>query len=247
MGKEGNGRGGFAPSFLILIVLGLGGFAAEIFAQAPQVDSFNPGYARQVWSIALQPDGKVLVGGWFNIGGQTSLARLNRDGTLDSSFNPVVAGQGIPETTVYSIAVQPDGKIVIGGGFASVNGQSRTNIGRLNSDGTLDMSFYPSAAGVTGDYVFSALLQDDGKIVLAGHFRTLNGQPRASLGRLNADGTLDGGFNPAGDYGYKPAIQTDGKIVVGGSGRLNPDGTDDSSFNPPSPNGVVEALVVQAD
>src|SRR5947207_974661 len=146
MGKQGNGRGGFVPSSLILIVLGLGGFAAEIFAQAPQVDGFDAGRTGAgrsgiVWSLAQQPDGKILVGGWITIGGlggQANLARLNGDGTLDNGFKPVVAGQDIPETTVYSIAVQPDGKIVIAGSFTSVDGQSRTNIARLNANGTLD-------------------------------------------------------------------------------------------------------------
>src|SRR6266576_1680746 len=195
MGKQGNSRWIFIRLYSVSMVLGLLGFATHAFAQSPEPDDFNAGAVRAVvWSLAQQPDGKILVGGWLNIGGQPNLARLNADGTLDEGFKPVVAGRGIPETTVYSLAVQPDGKIVIAGGFASVNGQSRANIARLNPDGTLDMSFYPAAAGVEENYVLSAVLQDDGKILLAGGFGTLNGEPRGSLGRLNADGTLDSAF-----------------------------------------------------
>src|SRR5437764_542225 len=233
MGKEGNGRGGFVPSFLILIVLGLGGFAAEIFAQAPQVDSFNPGYARQVWSIALQPDGKVLVGGWFNIGGQTSLARLNRDGTLDSWFNP--AGD-----YGYKPAIQADGKIVVGGSV------------RLNPDGTDDSSFNPPSPN---GFVEALVVQADGKIVLGGGFTRLDIEIRNHAARLNADGTLDDGFDPDIDGPlFALALQTDGKIVVGGGfyhvagqsrtmiARLNADGTLDNSFNPAATDPSVRAL-----
>ena len=220
MRKQGNSRVGFVPFLLILIVLGLGEFAGQTYAQSPEADDFSPsvsGYP--VWSIAHQPDGKVLVGGWSGIEAQSNPARLNANGTLDSGFRAVLGGRGIPELTVYAIAVQPDGKIVIGGAFAFVNGQPRTNIARLNLDGTLDMSFYPAAAGETWNYVSSLLLESNGKIVLAGQFGALNGEPRNGLGRLNADGTLDTGFNP-GSYasGYELGIQADGKIICFGPG-----------------------------
>src|SRR6476661_10458380 len=99
MRKDGSGRGSFVPSFLILVVLGLGGFAAHTFGQ-DQVDDFYPGCLRVVWSMALEPDGKILVGGWFNIGGEACVARVNADGTLDTAFRSVATGRGIPETTV---------------------------------------------------------------------------------------------------------------------------------------------------
>src|SRR5438094_488108 len=173
MQKGTNSWGNFTRLFVI--VLWLVGFTESTFAPSPTADDFNPGGSdNPYWTLAQQPDGKILVGSWLNIGGQPWLVRLNTDGTLDSGFRPVIAGMGIPETTVSSIVVQPDGKIVIGGAFAFVNGQPRTNIARLNLDGTLDMSFYPAAAGQTWDYVSSLALEYSGKIVLAGEFADLN-------------------------------------------------------------------------
>jgi uncharacterized delta-60 repeat protein len=87
--------------------------------------------------------------------------------------------------------VQSDGKILIGGSFTTVGGQSRTNIGRLNADGTLDSGFNPG----TDTTVICLALQMDGKILVGGYFSTLDGQSRTNIGRLNSDGTLDGGFN----------------------------------------------------
>ena len=95
----------------------------------------RPNANDRVRSITVQPDGKILVGGDFlNIGGQkrSRIARLNADGTLDTSFNPNANGD------VYSIALQVDGKIVVGGFFTTIGGQTRNHIARFNADGTLD-------------------------------------------------------------------------------------------------------------
>jgi hypothetical protein len=83
----------------------------------------------------LQADGRILVGGQFTtLAGQsrTNIARLNADGTLDTSFNP---GAGGFYPHVNSLAVQADGKILVGGSFTTLGGQSRTNIGRLDNTG----------------------------------------------------------------------------------------------------------------
>ena len=216
-------------------------------------DSFNPGADLMVFGMAVQSDGKILVGGVFNtLCGQSrrSLGRLNADGTLDTSFNP---GGG---DIVYSLAVQADGKILVGGDFYRLCGQSRSHLGRLNADGTLDASFNP---GADYDYVSSLVVQADGKILVGGSFDTLGGQSRMNLGRLNADGTLDTTFNPGTDsFVYSLAMQEDEKILVGGEfttlggqsranlGRLNADGTLDTSFNPGA-NNPVHSLAVQAD
>ncbi len=224
--------------------------------------TFMLGANKPVNCFALQPDGKILVGGWFDkFGGLTrsNLARLNPDGTLDTNFEPAIAGD--ESATVYSLAVQLDGKIIVAGRFASVNGQSRTNIARLNPDGSLDQSF---AAVVGNEYAFvqSALVQPDGKIVLAGCFDAIWDEIRESIGRLNSDGTLDTNFNPGTECTVDAlALQTDGKMLVAGSftrlgggarsciGRLYANGTLDPSFIPEV--GVlysaVHALALQAD
>jgi uncharacterized delta-60 repeat protein len=114
---------------------------------------------------------------------------------------------------VSSLAVEADGKILVGGGFAALGGQQRNCLGRLNADGTLDSGFNPGANGE----VYSLAVQAHGKILVGGWFTTLGGQTRNFLGRLNADGTLDSGLGLETDDGVASlAVQADGKILVGG-------------------------------
>jgi uncharacterized delta-60 repeat protein len=109
--------------------------------------------------------------------------------------------------------LQADGKILVGGDFTTLGGQSRYYMGRLNADGSLDTSFNPGA----NNGVYSLALQADGKILVGGNFGMLAGQGRRNIGRLNADGTLDPSFNPgANDVVLSLALQADGKILVGG-------------------------------
>src|SRR5207245_11268570 len=144
---------------------------------------FNPRANDYVTSLAVQADGKILVGGNFStLGGQsrTNIGRLNADGKLDTSFNP---GANYFGNLVNSLAVQADGKILMGGNFSRLGGQSRNYIGRLSADGTLDTSFNPGADAV----VYSLAVQADGKVLVGGNFTTLGGQSRSHLGRLNAN------------------------------------------------------------
>ncbi len=119
------------------------------------------------------------------LGGQprNHLGRLNANGTLDPTFNPG-AGDG-NYLYVYSLAVQADGKILVGGVFITLSGQLRYGLGRLNADGTLDPTFNPEMGGVYAPHVHSLAVQADGKILVGGWFTMLGGQPRDNLGRLN--------------------------------------------------------------
>jgi len=229
------------------------------------VDSFDPGANGQVITMALQTDGKIVVGGNFTtLGGGAStrrdfIGRLNPDGTVDTSFNP---GAG---AAVSALAIQADGKILVGGAFSTLGGGTRRYIGRLNTDGTLDTSFDPGAGGALA----ALAVQADGKILVGGSFLTLGGggtgtTPRNYIGRLNPDGTLDTSFDPgAGSLVYAFALQADGRILVGGNftylgvggtgittrsyiARLNSDGSVDDSFDPGA-SGPVSALALQAD
>ncbi len=179
---------------------------------------FNPGRGGGIMgSLAVQADGKILIGGLFSSG----LFRLNADGTLDERFNPGAAG-GYSSAPVFALAVQADGKILVGGGFSTLGGQPRTHIGRLNADGTLDEGFNPGTDSGMLSPVYSLALQANGNILLAGRFATVYGQPRDGIARLNANGSLDSGFNPDLDFGEDStqvsslAIQADGKILVAG-------------------------------
>jgi len=249
-----------AIATLLLIVLA----CASALGQGA-ADEFNPNTDGPIHAIAIQPDGKILIGGDFSSAGganRLSLARLNPDGSADSAFNPGVGGDNVTSfARVWALAVQPDGKILVGGEFNALGGQMRQGIGRLTTGGDVDSSFNPGA-----DYgVFSLALQSDGKILVGGHFQTLAGQPRQSLGRLNADGSVDANFTSGvqgGESGGEVlslTVQSDGKILVGGDfttlgsqtrlggiGRLNANGTVDPGFNPGT-NGFVRSLALQAD
>ncbi|MCS7337312.1 MAG: immunoglobulin domain-containing protein, partial [Verrucomicrobiae bacterium] len=213
--------------------------------------------------LGIEPNGKIVVGGKFTTlsgCGRTNIGRLNPDGTIDLGFSPVAAWYNMSHACV---AVQPDGKILMGGYFEYYVGQLRRNIARLNSDGSLDIAFNPSANGP----VRSIALQPDGKIVLGGEFTTLCGQNRLRLGRLNPDGTLDTGFAPeANGPVYCVLVQPDNKILVGGKfttlcgyaqtniGRLNPDGSFDVNYRPTAVyaysrgnDGLVATIAMQVD
>jgi uncharacterized delta-60 repeat protein len=179
--------------------------------------------------LAVQPDGKILLGGFFTaVGGQerNHLGRLNPDGSVDGSFNPGT------DSSVFCVAVQPDGKILVAGDLNELAGQPRAKLGRLNADGTLDTGFNPGADSA----VYALALQPDGKILLGGEFSTVGGQARNHIARLNANGSLDTGFNPQVNIRvFSLAIQPDGRILVGGEfrlRRLNANGSVDSGFNP---------------
>ncbi len=213
-------------------------------------------------SLAVQRDGKILVGGdtnLFNLSSQpfNSLGRLNADLTFDNGF-----ARFLQRTRTSLVVPQPDGKILLCGNFSNLWGESRTNIGRLNEDGSLDTGFKPSVLPfdfIEGTSIYTITVQPDGKILVGGSFTSIAGASQNSLARLNNDGSLDTNFTPAiqGKV-HCIAVQADGKIIAGGamtnvSGygrtnivRLNSDGTVDTNFFP-SANGRVSSLVIQPD
>ena len=124
--------------------------------------------------ITLQPDGKILVGGVFtSYSGVTrnGIIRLNTGGTIDNTFN---SGDGF-NSNVYSITLQPDGKILVGGFFSSYNGVTNDYIVRLNSNGTIDNTFITGSTNGFNSSVTSIILQPDGKILVSGEFNTYSG------------------------------------------------------------------------
>jgi uncharacterized delta-60 repeat protein len=144
------------------------------------------------------------------VGGTTRnrIARLAADGTLDAGFDPNANG------TVYGVAAQANGQILLGGQFTTVGGTTRNNIARLAADGTLDADFNPNA-NIT---VYSVAVQANGQILLGGLFTTVGGTARNHIARLAADGTLDASFNPnANLFVYSVAVQADGHILLGGA------------------------------
>jgi uncharacterized delta-60 repeat protein len=207
--------------------------------------SFDPGTGAdsQVWTLALQGDGKVLIGGWFtNYNGvsQRYLARLTASGALDPAF---VTGNG-PGYLVTCIAVQPDGKILIGGAFSDYDGTGRKGIARLTSNGALDATFDPGVGPNGTPYALCVL--PDGKIMVGGDFSTWNGVSYGGVARLNTDGTLDGTLIEGGGANsmvFSIIRLKSGKILLGGNFweyngdfhaylvRINDDGTADTAFD----------------
>lgn len=236
-------------------------------------DGFNPNANDQINAFAVQTDGKIVIGGLFTTlqpnnaataTARSRLARLNADGSLDTTFNPNVAGGLAPQVT--SVVIQADGKIVIGGTFRSVGAVVRNYIARLNADGSLDATYNPSPNAA----VLSLALQGDGKVLVGGSFTSFSPEggvftTRSRLARLNINGYPDSEFDPKPDNSVLAiAVQADGKIVFGGTfanvqpigantvtvrsrvARVNPDNTLDLAFNP-NANASVNALLVLSD
>ncbi len=172
---------------------------------------------------------------------------------FDSSNDKLVVQPAQANLQVQGSDLVFNGAIV--GTILQRDGQPRSNLGRLNSDGSVDGAFNPGA-----DYrVQCFAVQSDGRVLVGGNFSKLAGQMGPYLGRLNADGTLDSAFNPQpNDAVYALALQTNGQILVGGGfyeiagqprvsiARFNSDGSLDAAFNPGF-NGAVICLVVQPD
>ena len=199
------------------------------------------------YSLAIQPDGKILLGGHCHNGSNFDfcIARFNSDGisdgTLDTSFNSsgkVIQPIGSSHDYGQSLAIQRDGKILLGGRCLIIMGFNEFCIARFNSNGTLDTTFgspngyiiqsiYPSE-----DWGYSLAIQPDGKILLGGSCINPNNANRWEfcIARFNSDGisdgTLDTSFGNSGrvrqaigsgdDWGQSLVIQPDGKILLGG-------------------------------
>ncbi len=165
--------------------------------------------------IIRQPDGKLMIAGAFKtVAGNNRgrIARLNADGTFDATFNPFLGANN----TIYDMALQTDGKVVVVGDFTGLNGGiSPQFVGRFNSDGSIDNTFNQAA----NSPVYAVSLQTDGKVIIGGTMTTVGGVSRSGIARLNSNGALDSTFqigtgtnNPV----WAVAIQADGKILAGG-------------------------------
>jgi uncharacterized delta-60 repeat protein len=226
--------------------------------------TFDPGEGANnlVRSLALMSDGKVLVGGSFTVFDNTNrnyVTRLNVDGSQDPNFNPGAGANG----SVVSLAQATDKTAILGGAFTNFNGLTLNRVGRLHPDGSVETNF--TQINRLNASVTALALQPDGKIVVVGGFS----QPASGVVRLRVDGGLDVSFNPG--LGANAPVHAVAIIpnrtnylacqaVIGGAftsingsersrlARLKSDGGVDSSFVAPAiSNGVVYAVVVDAD
>jgi uncharacterized delta-60 repeat protein len=206
----------------------------------------NGAISAQAYSVAVQPDGRIVAAGQANIDGgyDFALARYNSNGALDAGF-----GRGGEVTTDFglltqgfsfaqgsSLAIQPDGKLVLAG-QALINGSYDFALARYNSNGTLDTSFstggrVTTSFGGPNNAAFSVAVQRDGKLVAAG-ITTLSKGGDFALARYNSNGSLDTSFGAGGkvttdiagpsDLVNSIAVQLDGKIVAAGRIFINGD------------------------
>lgn len=183
------------------------------------------GFDNTVNTLLLQADGKILVFGRFTHYNGTAVqpvVRLKKNGQLDNTFN--YGGPGYPE----EIALQPDGKLIIGSSAIE-----KILLTRLNTDGTADTTYHgeipvknPGSWDVYLPTVYALNVQADGKILAGGSYFFGNSPDFGFLKRANTDGTEDTTFH----FNY-PAIQietlqqlSDGKIIAGGRDNLSFDG-----------------------
>ena len=222
--------------------------------------------------LALQPDGKIVVGGHAHNGQNYdfALARYHPNGSLDTSFDgdgKVTTPIGPGDELAFSLVIQEDGKIIVGG-EASDGSRSDLALARYHANGSLDTSFDRDGKlslpiGDGDDAAHSVKLLDDGRILVAGTAE-FGGNSDFAVVRLHADGTLDTTFDGDGkkiqaigalnDYGLDIVVGHDGKFVVAGTSdrggntdfaiaRFNTDGTLDSSFDHDGPGRVLTSFV----
>jgi uncharacterized delta-60 repeat protein len=203
-------------------------------------------------SLAIQNDGKIIVGGViskYNWTNQKNILRLNTGWTIDSSFNIWSGFTGWNfSSAIRSIKIQNDGKIIVWGDFTSYKGVKSSGIIRLNTDGSIDSGF-DIGSGFAGYSMWDNMflinnieIQSDGKIVVAWFFKYYQNTLVTNIVRLNTDWSRDTSFDTNSAYSntiWALNIQSDGKIliyiVVNGNQnviyRLNTDGSRDTSFN----------------
>ena len=151
--------------------------------------------------LLIQPsDNKIIIGGSFTSysgTARTNYARINTDGTLDTTFNAGTAGVG------FLPLLLSDGRLVIPGSFTSFNGTTINRLVLLKTDGTVDTTFTPGTTGAAGAFnplittrVNYAMQQTDGNILLVGNFNSYNGTSRNVVVRLTPVVTTLATSNP---------------------------------------------------
>src|ERR1035437_9781960 len=168
-------------------------------AQVPQTwpgnNLDNPGVSGEIYSlVVLTNDETMVVGDYLSYNGvaQNNLTLINKDGSLDASFNP---GLGA-DAAINAVAVANGNQFVIGGAFTAFNGNGCGRIARLNANGSLDFPFSTGQGSGADATVRAVAVQADGKVLIGGDFTHVHGAPRNYVARLNADGSLDTTFDP---------------------------------------------------
>lgn len=211
-----------------------------------------------IYDVLIQSDEKVvLVGTFRRFAGRPvgSIVRLNHNGTIDPTFAVGYGASGRESwTRLICLEPLPDGKIIVGGSFERFNGVARPSLARLNSDGSLDLTFSPQLTFRSAQGFACARADSFGRLYLRtiGNLRSIEGLPRYQFARLKADGTLDREYNsPTSEPSYftnEILPLDDGKALMlietatnDSMLRLNKDGTVGDTF--PTIDGIWTAAV----
>ncbi|MCP5516166.1 MAG: VCBS repeat-containing protein [Verrucomicrobiales bacterium] len=199
-------------------------------ARLTATGGLDPTFASQIpaglepYALAVQPDGRILVGGADEVQDATSrsgLVRLLPDGAADRSFFPITVLVH-DDLRVNTLVIADSGSILVGGAFELPGETTRETLVHLDATGRLDPSFRPAFASETGWLEVTSMVRDaEGNLTVAGAFQTVNGLPRHGLVRLNPNGGVLPGFDPGDgidDPGiiWTQAIQPDGGLLIGG-------------------------------
>ncbi len=217
--------------------------------------------------LIILSNNKIVVGGRFNRCNSLpylDLVRLNDDGSVDTSFNIgagfVAASTSYRSDYVFDITEDLNNKIIVSGSFIKFNNVNRSNLVRLNVDGTLDVTFADIGSLVNIEEIKSISLFSDQKILISGDLGYKNAQDYY-IAKINIDGTRDISFNNICkgfiNTPVRTAVQTsNGKILVGGNfhtyngikcygfTRLNYDGSVDNTLNYGGLNGLENSNLV---
>jgi len=252
---------------LIAGAVGLAASAGALLAASAGTRdaAFSPtgaGLNGAVTALALQPDGRIVVGGAFTAYDGTPrarIARLTATGALDASFDP---GSGL-DGPVESVALRAGGDILAAGAFSKADGQNRGGLAEFGAGGALDSGF-DSGVGTGGAAARAVAPLPSGGAVLGGAFTSYGGISQAGIAEIRPDGTLETGW-----FGYvggpAPEVnavvrRSDGPVIAGGAftlaqttarGRIalfDAAGTVDPSYAQGAGfDGTVEALALQPD
>jgi uncharacterized delta-60 repeat protein len=238
----------------------LAGFGASLFrlnSNGSTDTTLSATFAgNQIDSIAVQSNGEIVVGGQFSSADgitQANIARLNSDGSLDTTAVMNAGAVLSSSETPTCLAEEADGKVLVGGNFTLLDNSSISYFARLNVDSTIDSTFNVGGTGPNQE-VTAVIATAGHKIFVGGDFNSYNGSPVAGYIQLNMDGTIDPSFAVGSGYGdvQSEVQQGDGKYVVAGDfqnysvylERLNTDGTVDTTYSP-QPDDEVLAEVLQ--
>jgi len=198
-----------------------------------------------VMAISIQPDGRILAGGYFsNVNSvlQPMIARFHTDGSLDGSFAPALGIDQTHNFTVPEVRSLSEGRVFITGSFTNIGGLPRPGIAILNEDGSPYSLFTPPLSSTPSGWI-NGTPSPDGSVWITGLFTNIGGFPRNRLARLLADGSVDPSFQSSFSRTNGVsiiAIQADGKAIITSATygtvrserlvRLNVDGTEDPAF-----------------